>query len=165
MKQFLIALLAFGVVACSGQQPSSNAPAASPMESPAAMPAATSMATTAAMAMQSLTVAIHPLNGSGESGTATLTAMGAAQTRVVIALKGESAKAMQPAHIHLGSCAKLNPAPKYPLKDVVGGASTSVVAASFAALTAGGMAINVHASAANIAKYVACGDIKAKMAM
>ena len=164
MKQFLMALLVLGVVGCSGQQ-SSNAPASTaPMESPSAMPAATTMATSMAMSMQSLTIPIKAQNGSGENGTATLTAMGA-QTRIVIALKGEPAAGNQPAHVHLGSCAKLNPVPKYPLKNVIGGASNSVIAVPFAALTAGGMAINVHKAATAINVYVACGDIKAKTTM
>ena len=105
-----------------------------------------------------MTIQIKAQNGSGETGTATLTRLGA-KTRVVISIKGENATGKQPAHIHKGTCAKLNPKPTYPLHDVVLGHSNTVVDASFDDLTTQPMAINIHESAANIGKYVACGDI------
>ena len=106
-----------------------------------------------------ITVVMMPLNGSGESGTATLTAMGN-KTRVNIGLKGENTTGDQPAHIHMGSCPKPNPAPKYPLKNVVLGKSNTVVDVPISKLTGGNMSINVHESAKNLGKYVACGNIK-----
>ena len=93
------------------------------------------------------------------TSSATLTPLGQ-RTRVVIGIKGENATGDQPAHIHLGSCAKLNPAPKYPLKNVILGKSNTVIDVPIAALTAGGMAVNVHESAKQINKYVSCGDIR-----
>jgi hypothetical protein len=105
-----------------------------------------------------VTVKMAALNGSGETGTATLSDM-AGKTKVVIKLTGESASGSQPAHIHPGTCAKLNPAPKYLLKNVVGGTSTTVVDAPLASLLGGKFAINVHESAANLQKYVSCGNI------
>ena len=110
------------------------------------------------MASQSMTIVMHAQNGSGESGTATLTPMGP-KTRIVIGLKGENTTGKQPAHVHAGSCAHLNPAPKYPLKDVVLGKSNTVVDASMDDLMSSPMAINVHESAANLKKYVSCGDL------
>ena len=108
---------------------------------------------------QSTTVQFNPQNNSGESGTATLTAQGS-QTHVVINLNGAPPSA-QPAHIHQGTCANLNPKPQYPLNDVTNGKSDTTVNASLASLMNGNSAINVHKSAAEIQTYVACGNIPA----
>jgi hypothetical protein len=107
------------------------------------------------------TVTLGEQNGSGESGTATLTAVGD-KTKVVIDLQSKSAmpgSTSQPAHIHKGSCAKLDPTPKYGLTDVKAGKSTSTVDAKLDDLRNGDYAVNVHKSAAEIQTYVACGDI------
>lgn len=117
----------------------------------------------AAAATSTLTINIDAQNGSGESGTATLTQMGA-DLKVVIALKGAPATTPQPAHIHDGTCADLKGV-VYPLSNVVAGASTTTVkGVTIDKLLGGTYAINVHESAANIGKYVACGGI-AKSAM
>lgn len=110
-----------------------------------------------------VTVTLGQQNGSGESGTATLTKVGDT-TKVVLDLQGISATAApQPAHIHKGSCSKLDPTPAYALADVKGGKSTSTVAAKLDDLGKSAFAINVHKSAADLKTYVACGDIgKAK---
>jgi len=116
----------------------------------------------AAAATSTLTINIHEQNGSGESGTATLTQEGA-DVKVVIALKGAPATA-QPAHIHDGTCADLKGV-AYPLSNVVNGSSTTTVkGVTIDKLLGGKYAINVHESAANLGKYVACGEI-AKGAM
>ena len=130
----------------------------------AASPAATMAAPAAPMAAapmkaMAVTVTMNALSGSGESGTATLTAMGK-KTKVDVMLKGEAKGASQPAHIHKGTCAKLNPAPAYALTNVVDGKSTTTLTEPLKELTGGMMAINVHDSAANLKKYVSCGDIK-----
>ena len=114
------------------------------------------------MSKAPLTVPLKPQNGSGESGTATL-ADTPAGLKVVISLKGAPA-GPQPAHIHMGSCAHLNPTPKYPLSMVVAGKSTTVVKGITISQLLGKTAINVHKSPTDIATYVACGDI-AKSAM
>ena len=111
------------------------------------------------MHAKTMTIMMKAQNGSGESGTATLTAMGG-RTRINIGLENENATGDQPAHVHLGSCAKLNPAPKYPLKSVVLGKSNTIVDVPLSTLTGGKMAINVHESPKNLTKYVSCGDIK-----
>ena len=98
------------------------------------------------------TVKLGTQNGSGESGTATLTAEGD-QTKVVISLESMSANPVsqpQPAHIHTGSCANLDPTPKYGLTDVKDGKSTTTVNAKLDDLRNGAFAINVHKSAAAI---------------
>jgi opacity protein-like surface antigen len=111
-------------------------------------------------ATSTLTVAMQPQNGSGESGTATLTQVGA-DVQVVIALKGEPATP-QPAHIHNGVCSDLGGVVN-PLTNVVGGSSTTLVrGTTIDALLAKPMAINVHESAENLGKYVACGNIAAQ---
>jgi Cu/Zn superoxide dismutase len=97
-------------------------------------------------------------NGSGETGTVTLKPDGDDSTTVTIALTGAPAAA-QPAHIHPGTCAKLDPAPKFPLANVVDGKSTTTVKESLANLTAGGFAVNVHKSTDDLKDYVACADL------
>ena len=110
-----------------------------------------------------ITITLNAQNNSGESGTATLTDLGNGQTKVVLDL-GAGLADPQPAHIHPGTCANLNPKPEYPLTNVVNGKSETIVKVSLADLTKEAYAINVHKSAAEVAVYTACGDIKA-MAM
>jgi hypothetical protein len=115
------------------------------------------------MMPQTVTVPISAQNGSGETGTATLAQSGADVT-VTIALTGAGADP-EPAHIHTGTCSNLNPAPMYPLSNVVNGNSVSTVkGVSLASLQTGAFAINVHKSTADLKTYVACGNIP-KMAM
>ena len=102
-------------------------------------------------------VQLNEQNGSGESGTAELRGEGS-QTVVEISLDGAPATA-QPAHIHKGTCENLDPAPAYPLEDVVGGKSTSTESVKLANLRDGEYAINVHKSAAAVETYVACGNV------
>ena len=112
-----------------------------------------SMASAAAV-----TVSIKAQNGSAQTGTATLTQSGD-DVVVAITMKGTGSDA-EPAHIHPGTCAKLNPAPKYPLSNIVDGKSTTTVPGlKVADLQTGGFAINVHKSTSDLATYVACGDI------
>jgi hypothetical protein len=114
----------------------------------------------AAAATSTLTVTLSQQNGSSESGTATLTQTGS-DVKVVLAIKGAPASA-QPAHIHDGTCANLKGV-AYPLSNVVSGSSTTVVKSiTIDKLLAGSYAINVHESAADLGKYVACGNIVAK---
>lgn len=101
--------------------------------------------------------ALNAQNGSGQHGTVALKPRGA-KTVVEIHLLGAPATA-QPAHIHAGSCAHLNPAPKYPLTSVVDGISETTVNEPISVLTAGGLAVNVHKSATDLKTYVACGDL------
>jgi hypothetical protein len=105
-----------------------------------------------------VTIKMHAQNGSGEYGTATLTDLGG-RTRVVIALQHENTLGNQPAHVHLGPCAKLNKAPKYPLKNVILGHSNTTVDVPINEILGHGMAINVHESASQLGRYVSCGNI------
>jgi hypothetical protein len=109
--------------------------------------------------MMSRTFKLSPQNGSGESGTATLTQHGGS-LMVKLALTGGTGS--QPAHIHKGTCAKLNPKPAYPLTTVADGtSSTSIKSVTLAQLMKGTYAINVHKSTTDIKTYVACGDLSA----
>lgn len=102
-------------------------------------------------------VDLQEQNGSGESGTATLTTDGE-KTKVVIALENPST-ASQPAHIHEGSCKELDPTPAYGLANVVGGKSTTMVDRPLEKLRDADYAINVHKSALELDVYIACGDL------
>ena len=104
----------------------------------------------------SVTVQLGEQNKSGESGTATITPQGD-KTQVVLQMKGASAEA-QPAHIHNGSCASLDPKPRIPLQNVTNGKSTTTLSMPMSEVTKG--AINVHKSATDVKTYVACGDLK-----
>lgn len=106
-----------------------------------------------------VTVNLSAQNASGESGTATLTPQGD-KTQVVIKLTGAPDGVQQPAHIHDGSCAKLDPKPRVPLQNVVGGNSTTTLDMKLGDIMSKGGAINVHKSAADVKTYVACGDVK-----
>jgi hypothetical protein len=103
-------------------------------------------------------VTLAPQNGSGETGTATITQAGP-DVIVVTHVNGAGTTA-QPIHIHEGTCAKLNPQPKYPLTTVQNGTSTTTLKdMKTSQLQSGDYAINVHKSTSDIGTYVACGNI------
>ncbi len=108
------------------------------------------------MAMM-LRIPMKALNGSGENGEATLrdTPKG-----LVVTIHIKNAKGPQPAHIHKGTCAKLDPKPEEPLHNVVNGMSiTTVPGVTVAKLLASKHAINVHKSLTDLPTYVSCGDV------
>ncbi|HEX3466286.1 MAG TPA: hypothetical protein VHS78_19720 [Candidatus Elarobacter sp.] len=105
--------------------------------------------------------ALGTQSNSGETGTVTLTAVSADKTRVDVAIANAPA-GPQPAHIHAGTCTKLDPKPKYPLTSVVDGTSTTTVDVPMADLIKGGLAVNVHKSTSDLPTYVACGDLGGK---
>lgn len=105
--------------------------------------------------------ALAAQNGSGELGTVTLTAVGD-KTRVDVALANAPTDVPQPAHVHAGSCATLDPKPKYPLTTVVDGMSTTMLDVPMSQLVAGGLAVNVHKSTKEIPVYVTCGELGKK---
>jgi hypothetical protein len=113
-------------------------------------------------AATSVTVPMHAQSGSDQDGTAKLVQQG---PNVVVTLSvAQGTTTPQPAHIHMGTCAKLDPAPKYPLTSLVNGKSTSTVkGVTLASLETGGFAINVHKSAAALKTYTSCGDIPKAM--
>jgi LPXTG-motif cell wall-anchored protein len=113
-----------------------------------------------AFAQSSVTVQLNEINGSGVSGTATLTPKGT-QTQIDVHVVGEPAGGSEPIHVHTGNCgAALGPI-KYPLQSVENGTSSTVIDAPLESIETGHFAVNVHQSAANIGTYVACGNIPA----
>jgi hypothetical protein len=99
---------------------------------------------------------MRALNNSGQSGTATLTAVDG-KTRVQIELANPPPEA-QPAHVHSGSCSKLGSV-EHPLSNVVNGRSDTMADVSLSDLLSSQSAINVHRSASQANVYVSCGDV------
>jgi len=105
-----------------------------------------------------VTIQLAEQNGSGESGTATLTAMDD-RTLVVLDLQNPTTGS-QPAHVHEGQCGPtLDPAPLHGLLNVANGHSETVVNVPLSELTAGGLAINIHHSDSAFERFVACGNL------
>ena len=100
------------------------------------------------------------LNESGVTGSAVLYDLGDGSTRVVVEVDPAGHPEM-PAHIHPGTCAELVPQPLHPLETVIDGESVTVVRASLDDLLAGGLAINLHVSAADMGTYAACVNLVA----
>ncbi len=109
---------------------------------------------------QTMTVTLTAQNDSGQNGTVTLEDIDANTTKVTVNISGGS-DTPQPAHIHAGSCANLDPKPKWPLTNVVNGMSETMVPASLAEIATGAYAINIHKSGPEASVYVSCGDIAA----
>lgn len=104
-------------------------------------------------------VILEELNASGQSGTATLTALNG-QTRVTLDLAGNPAGVAQPAHIHVGVCPDVGTV-RYPLESPVDGRSETVIDVSLVDLLDQlPLAINVHKSPQEAAVYFACGNIQ-----
>jgi hypothetical protein len=113
------------------------------------------------IAGHSLQINMGQQNNSGEAGNASVTDAKGGGVNVTINLKSEPKGVTQPAHIHKGSCAKLDPAPFKPLTSVVDGKSfTHVPGLTVAELKKGKYAINVHKSANDLKTYVSCGDLQ-----
>jgi LPXTG-motif cell wall-anchored protein len=113
-----------------------------------------------AQAARPMTVALMTQNNSGVMGTATLTDIGGGRTRVEVRVSAAGNTNM-PAHIHEGTCATLNPAPKIPLNNVMNGTSTSEVNATIPTILSMQHAINLHKSPQEASVYVACGNVVA----
>jgi hypothetical protein len=107
------------------------------------------------------TITLTQENNSGQNGTAVFSDLQNGTTRVTIDISGGS-EVPQPAHIHAGQCGPtLNPAPAYPLSNVINGKSETVINVDLHDLTGGTFALNVHKSAAETSVYVACGNVVA----
>jgi len=119
--------------------------------------AATASAVAPAAAADSRPIPMYARNGSGESGTVTLTQQGAA---VLVRVRLAHAPAtMQPIHIHGGTC-DAPASVKWPLTNLVNGmSSTTIHGVTVAALRAHGYVVNAHKSAADMGTYVSCGAL------
>ncbi len=106
-----------------------------------------------------LSFPMHAVGSSGESGTATIAKNSDGKLVVTVTLTGEPSGASQPAHIHPGTCDKLDPVPKAVLSNVVDGKSVTTLPAPATPMT-GARSIVVHkGSGADMSTYVACGEI------
>src|SRR3954452_573316 len=65
------------------------------------------------------TVQMNAQNGSGQDGTVQILANSDGSVTVNVDIAVGATDVPQPAHIHDGTCANLNPKPKYPLSNVV----------------------------------------------
>src|SRR5690349_1350190 len=83
-----------------------------------------------------LTLVLKEQNGSGENGTAVIFSKGNGVQVSLSLLNGTSEP--QPAHIHKGTCANLDPTPAFPLSNVVNGRSDTDVIITLADLEKGG---------------------------
>ncbi|MGA8574984.1 MAG: hypothetical protein WB609_04755 [Candidatus Cybelea sp.] len=112
-----------------------------------------------AMSAHSMTINLGAQNGSKQDGQAFLNDTSGG-LRVKLQVKNEPSGASEPAHIHQGTCAKLNPAPWKGLSNVVGGVSvTTIPNLTLAELKKAHYAINIHESSAHLQHYVSCGDV------
>jgi hypothetical protein len=107
-----------------------------------------------------VTLPLETQSGLGQSGIATFSMNENGNTVVTLAMMGGSFPDPQPAHIHLGAC----PTPgavKYPLTNVVNGASVTTLDASWEDVMESDepLALNVHKSAAETSVYTACGNL------
>jgi hypothetical protein len=131
---------------------------------PAALGAALILGATAqspapAMRKMPMQIRLAEQNKSGETGTATLLD-GAGGLIVRLRMNGSDVD--QPAHIHKGTCEKLDPKPAYALTTVHDGMSEKTVeGVTIAQLEKAPYAINVHKSTKELPVYVACGNITA----
>ena len=105
-----------------------------------------------------MTIEMHGLNGSGQNGFATFTAVGE-KVSVSVHILGEPSTASEPAHVHLGRCPVIRAVPAYNVGPIVNGKATNVVDLTWAELTSGKYVLNVHESTATLGKYMSCGDI------
>jgi hypothetical protein len=105
-----------------------------------------------------VTVELAEIGGSGQTGTATLTAEGD-MTNVVVSVDSPVSDS-QPAHIHEGTCDDLDPEPAYGLPNVTAGSSESTVDVSLDELASGDYAINLHMSNDDLTTYTSCGNVE-----
>jgi hypothetical protein len=115
-------------------------------------------AAAAASDPSTLTIKLYAQNRPGQTGTAMFEQIPGGVTIVVKMPGGQNGS--QPIHIHTGTCAALDPAPKYALTNIVQGSSTTTIPGiTLGALVEGQYVIDVHESSADITKYVACASI------
>ena len=109
-------------------------------------------------ASASVTVQMNQLNGSGQTGTATLTQIGD-KVSVSVHINGEPASASEPAHVHFGRCPVIKAIPAYNVGPIVGGKAANVVDLNWKEINSGKYVLNVHESASQLGNYVSCGNI------
>lgn len=105
-----------------------------------------------------LTVQLSEQNGSGQSGTATFTALDGSRTTIVLELTNPPA-VPQPAHVHSGSCDDLGD-PVVALPSLEDGRSETEAKMSLDELSQGDLVIHAHKSDAELEVSVACAPIQ-----
>jgi hypothetical protein len=158
----MITAVGLAVAACGGGSNDSGYSSGSKQQTSSSATTATTATndtSEGAAGSGTLTVHLSATAGSGVTGTAKLTSVDDATTKVVVTLDSDPTSDSHPAHIHAGTCAKFDAAPKYPLENVVKGTSTTEVKAPIASLQDAPYIINVHQSDAQITKYIACGTV------
>jgi hypothetical protein len=128
------------------------------MRAPALLLCAALLAGCASSPPRTEQLQLRTLNDSGVTGTVTLTDLGDQRTQVEIEVDPAGHPSM-PAHIHPGTCDELVPQPKYPLQNVVHGASVTEVPAPLDELLQGGVALNIHNSNEDMGTYTACIEL------
>lgn len=115
-----------------------------------------------AMMAETMTIKLATQSNSGITGQATLVGKGE-KTEVSILLSGAGAGHNFPSHLHQGAC--LTPgAIKYPLTNIVDSRSVTLLNVPLEEIEKQGpLALNVHQSATELKKYVACGDMSPAM--
>jgi hypothetical protein len=115
---------------------------------------------------QNLTVDLQEFEGSGFSGTATLTDNLNGSIHVSMELRGTELAGGHPTHIHTGTCANFDPNPLYPLETVdlspvnnEGISESDVEDVTLASLQSGEFVILVHLSPEKLTDYLVCGEI------
>jgi hypothetical protein len=106
---------------------------------------------------EELTLELVEQNGSGQSGTATLTPAGEGSTRVVVELESPPEEP-QPAHVHSGTCDDIGDV-FAPLQSLTEGESESMVMLSLDELQQGNLIVHAHKSEAELDVSVACAAI------
>jgi hypothetical protein len=113
------------------------------------------------------TAAIAGKDGSPIKGSATMKAgKDAATTEIDVKYAGDTPSTTRPWHVHIGSCAKAGGVwgggkAYAPLAGDAKGAAESKATIAMALPDTGSYYVNVHESATNMGKIVACGDLKA----
>jgi hypothetical protein len=105
-----------------------------------------------------LKLRLYAQNRPGETGTATLEQIPGG-VKIVVKMAGGQ-NGTQPVHIHAGTCAPLNPVPRYTLTNLVHGSSTTTISGvTLSDLLKGKYVIDIHESSADVKRYVACAAI------
>ncbi len=108
-------------------------------------------------AAKPLQVHLAAQNASGETGTVTMLD---GPLGLIVHVRVNEMTLAQPAHIHKGTCAKLDPKPAYPLTTINDGQSQSTVpGVTVAQVTGQPYAVNIHKSTKDVATYVACVNL------
>ncbi|MEO7996018.1 MAG: CHRD domain-containing protein [Gemmatimonadaceae bacterium] len=129
--------------------------------------AVTSSAAFAALRHMDYTVTITGKDGAAVHGSG-MAKSEDKTTEVEIKLMGDVAGSVRPWHIHVGSCAKaggiFGGARSYtPITIDAKGEGTTKATVPASLPDTGTYYVNIHESAANMGKIVACGDLKMKM--